>query len=212
MSQCEEIKDRISDYLEGILESGEKLNFEQHCKECLECNSILKGMRVLSVHLNKLEKIKTSDSFQAVLKSRLRLEVEQESITIIDKIILFFQTKTLSAVGYSLAALLFFAYLSYDVYYHLGNETIQPVSSSATQSPSQELLTIIPDQKPIVFDQGKTIEQYYFILEEVQDKDLVRNNKWDNSESNSRFEQQWPFQTDVDRNQFLQTNLQTVTF
>ena len=207
---CEDIKGRISDYLDWTFHSKEKLNFEQHCKECVECNSVLNRMRKLSYHLNNLEKVKTSDSFQAVLRSRLRREVEHESETIIGKIVLFIQSKTAPALGYSLAAVLFLAYLSYDVYHHrFGNENTQPVSSSITQTLPQELLTIIPDQKPIVLDQVKSTEQLYFILEEVKKEDIFKNTEWSHSESINRFEQQQPLQTDANRNR---TNLQAVTF
>ncbi len=206
---CEDVKSRISDYLDRTLDSREKLSFEQHCKECVECNSVLNRMKELSHHLNNLEKVKTSDSFQAVLRSRLRRELEHESETIIGKIFLFFQSKTTPALGYSLAAVLFLVYLSYDVYHHFGNENIQHVS---TQNSPQKLLTIIPDQKPIVLDQEQSTEQLYYILEEVKEKDILKDSEWNHSESIKRYKQQRPLQTVADKNRILQTNLLTVTF
>jgi len=211
LSKCEDITSRISDYLEGALDNGEKLNLEQHCKTCVECYSVLNRMGELSHHLQNLEKVKTSDSFQAVLRSRLRKELEHESETIIDKIVLFFQSKTTPALGYSLAVVLFFAYISYDIYHH-SNENRQPFSSSVSPTTLQELRTIIPDQKPIVLDQEKSTEKLIYILEKVKEKDILKDSEWSHAKSIKRFEQQLPLKTDGNRNRILLTNLQTVTF
>lgn len=210
MSFCEYFKDKISDFLEGALSKEENLKMEEHSAGCLECSSILNRTKELNYRLRNLEQVNTSNSFEAVLRSSIRKELEHESESFIDKLAVYFPMNKKQAFSFSLAALLFIAYVSYDIYHHFGSD--KQFDNSIVQTQTQELQTIIPDREPIVRVQDKGKEQIYFILEQVNEQDILKQKGWNHSENIQLLEQHYNQPTNVAGGGTLQTNLQQVSF
>ena len=210
MVSCEYFKDKISEYIEGTLPKEDKNSVEQHSKNCSDCNSLLHRLRDLNTSLHNLEPVKTSDLFQAVLRSKLRKEIEYESETVFDKIVVFFQVYKMPAFGFSLAALLFITYISYDLYRHYENENTSTLTSSVLPTPTQELPTTVPDLKPFVREQDKSKE--YFILEEVSEKDILKEEGWSHIDNIRLLDQSNILHSGVTRRGVAQANLQMVSF
>ena len=210
MVSCEYFKDKISDWLEGALPQEDKNSVELHSKNCSDCNSLLHRMKELNASLHNLEPVKTSDLFQAVLRSKLRKEIEYESETVFDKIAAFFQVNKMPAFGFSLAALLFITYISYDLYRHYENENTSPLTSSVLPTPTQELPTTVPDLEPFVREQDKSKE--YFILEEVSEKDILKEEGWSHIDNIRLLDQSNILHSVVTRSGVVQANLQKVSF
>ena len=54
---CDQIEARLSDYLEGMLQTPERKAFEAHAENCVECKPLVASVRSLLVELRSMEEI-----------------------------------------------------------------------------------------------------------------------------------------------------------
>lgn len=74
MKKCKRFKKLISDYIEGALKGTDKSSFENHLEECIDCAETVSRVDKLSTKLKKLKQIQTSEDFDTVLHTRIRIE------------------------------------------------------------------------------------------------------------------------------------------
>jgi anti-sigma factor RsiW len=54
---CEQIEERLSDYLDGLMPAGERLDFEAHANSCASCAPLLASVSDLLHNLQSLEAV-----------------------------------------------------------------------------------------------------------------------------------------------------------
>jgi hypothetical protein len=54
---CDQIEARLSDYLEGLLQTSERAAFEAHVKDCAECTPLLASMTSLLSEMHGMEQL-----------------------------------------------------------------------------------------------------------------------------------------------------------
>lgn len=74
MKKCKRFKKLISDYIEGALNSTERTSFESHLKDCVNCAETVSDVERVTNRMKHLNKIKTSEDFDTVLHTRIRIE------------------------------------------------------------------------------------------------------------------------------------------
>ncbi|MBD3290463.1 hypothetical protein GF337_16785 [candidate division KSB1 bacterium] len=74
MKKCKRFKRLISDYIEGALNVTDKTSFESHLQDCVNCADTVSRVTKLSTRMKKLKHIKTSEDFNTVLHTRIRIE------------------------------------------------------------------------------------------------------------------------------------------
>ena len=75
MNPCERFQEAIFDFLDGELDVVRKRELEHHLKTCSVCASFLEEIRRLRSDLKHLTPVKTSESFQVLLRERIRREI-----------------------------------------------------------------------------------------------------------------------------------------
>lgn len=76
MAECYNFSKKISQYLDNELSKAEKIQFERHREECLSCRKKFSEIQTLVNYMHKMPAKKTSESFNVVLRSRLRKELK----------------------------------------------------------------------------------------------------------------------------------------
>lgn len=71
MMNCDKAKELLSDYLDGILEPGQKEQIDQFLKTDEECNELFEQARLIKVQFNKLPKVYASEKFDSNLRERI---------------------------------------------------------------------------------------------------------------------------------------------
>jgi hypothetical protein len=79
MADCYKLMKKYTHFLDGDLQGAEKEKFEQHLGSCPECGRRLGQTREIVKNLSALSKYKTSPTFEIVLRSKLRSELNKRS-------------------------------------------------------------------------------------------------------------------------------------
>jgi hypothetical protein len=74
--ECEGLKERFSDYLDGILPAEERTLLEEHLKSCERCRESLAGLRKTIGHVRDLEEIEPPLWLTGKVMAKIRAEAE----------------------------------------------------------------------------------------------------------------------------------------
>lgn len=74
MKNCERFVGLLSDYADSSMASAEKSEFAAHLKECAECRSAAEGVVNLRRNLRRLPVLQTSQDFETILRTRIKLD------------------------------------------------------------------------------------------------------------------------------------------
>jgi len=74
MSRCKRFKKMVSDYIEENLLQKDKKLFEEHLDDCPGCYETVDGVKKLKHSLTKLSTIRTSEDFDTILRTRIKIE------------------------------------------------------------------------------------------------------------------------------------------
>lgn len=75
MKNCKWFEKFFSDYIDGQLDSKMILDLESHLKDCPNCMEIIQRMKKIGKNLQNLPRLKTSNDFETVLRTRIRVEM-----------------------------------------------------------------------------------------------------------------------------------------
>ncbi|RMF57245.1 MAG: hypothetical protein D6748_11580, partial [Calditrichaeota bacterium] len=79
MSECDKLRDRLSDYVDGELSAGLKEELEIHLQVCTDCQETLHRYRAVCYSLKTLPSITTSPDFERQLHLRIQRMSQQNS-------------------------------------------------------------------------------------------------------------------------------------
>lgn len=144
MSSCERVMNNMSAYVEGTVSGEDFAWFEDHLDSCPGCEAAVARMRTLGVRLRSLESVKTSESFQVVLRSRIRREIEAQPESFLDRMAAFFRVSGAPAYGLSVLTLLLFSYVSFDIYTHMTEESNAASTANSVVVPLTKEIETIP--------------------------------------------------------------------
>jgi anti-sigma factor RsiW len=74
MMKCSRAQEYISEYIDGILESGREETLRNHLEACAECRAFLGDFRTISGEAQNLEKLLPPDDVWLNIRARLREE------------------------------------------------------------------------------------------------------------------------------------------
>jgi hypothetical protein len=74
MKNCERFTELFSDYAENTLASAEKRELDVHLQQCSDCRSAANGVVNLRRNLHRLSAIQTSQDFETILRTRIKLD------------------------------------------------------------------------------------------------------------------------------------------
>jgi len=77
MDNCYKYQKYINDFIDNDIDSAREKQLEEHIKVCSSCNQFLKKSRLLKHSLGTLPRYKTSTTFEIVLRSRLKKEINK---------------------------------------------------------------------------------------------------------------------------------------
>ena len=144
MINCDKFVSLITDYLDGTLGEQEKAEFNEHLLACKNCAPVFQRIKILRQHLKKLPSLKTSSTFEVVLRSRLRRELgRNRNWNWISN-----PWAKVSVVGLSAAALFLVAFVSLNYFFTSNNEQristneVNPIGSQASQVEEQVFFVI----------------------------------------------------------------------
>ena len=79
MTPCERFKDKIFDLIDQELEGSIRDQVLQHIRECPLCEQFYENLSSLKKELRQMKPVKAPDSFQVVLRERIRREMAHKS-------------------------------------------------------------------------------------------------------------------------------------
>jgi anti-sigma factor RsiW len=79
MTPCERFKDKIFDLIDQELDGPMREQVLQHIKECSLCEQFYHNLSSLKQGLSQMKPVKAPDSFQIVLRDRIRREMAHKS-------------------------------------------------------------------------------------------------------------------------------------
>lgn len=74
MECCKGFEEKIFDYVDDLVPAPKRKEIENHLNECSPCSQVVKQTKSLRHQLRSLPTHQTSDDFQTVLRTRIRLE------------------------------------------------------------------------------------------------------------------------------------------
>lgn len=75
MTPCERFKDKIFDFIDQELDDASRAEIQQHIDNCPLCAKFYQGLRSLKQGLKQMKPVEAPDSFQIVLRERIRHEM-----------------------------------------------------------------------------------------------------------------------------------------
>jgi len=159
MTNCDKFLSLYTEYLDGTLSGQSKSEFDGHLKQCADCTAILRRLTALQVRLKELPAVRTSDAFHILLRSRIRRELETQTLR--QKVFSYFQTYRIPAYGISVAMLLLISFATYSYFQQNPKETM-PTNLVNSQSTGNQAGAVIVQQQD-----GKIKERIHFILDEL---------------------------------------------
>ncbi|MFI3230815.1 MAG: zf-HC2 domain-containing protein [bacterium] len=128
MLKCEEVLDKMSDYIDNYLPENEKIEFENHMKTCKACEKEFDDLEKIILKLKHIEDLEPPE----YLKDSIMMRIKQEEKTSKNNIIVFKRYSSL------VATLLVFVVGGYIVNY---NNALEPKSSVKLVQPSNSTST-----------------------------------------------------------------------
>jgi len=74
MPECKSFQEKIFDYVDGLLPTGDRKDVVRHLEECLDCSEIYENVTKVRWQLRNLNSIKVSPDFETVLRTRISME------------------------------------------------------------------------------------------------------------------------------------------
>ncbi len=74
MSNCKRIKAIVSEYIEQDLTREQQRMVEAHLSDCKTCDEVIERVKDLRTKLHTLAQLKTSEDFETILRTRIRIE------------------------------------------------------------------------------------------------------------------------------------------
>lgn len=176
MTNCDKFVPLYTEYLDGTLSESSRSEFDQHLQKCSECAATLQHMKSLTAQLRQLSPVRTSNAFHIILRSRIRQELEKE--TVVERIVNLFRVYRWPAFATGIAALLLI-FFSYRTLFQ--TETIP--------EPNQPLA--VQKEQPARFSpklpgHPQPVEDVYFVIDKFQIEDLLPPGEEINSENLGR--------------------------
>lgn len=78
MDNCYQYEELISDYIENLLDSNSRQQFDNHQKKCSPCARKTNNIKVLHNSLTTLPVKEVSSDFDSMLRARIRIENKRE--------------------------------------------------------------------------------------------------------------------------------------
>ncbi len=128
MLKCEEVLDKMSDYIDNYLPENEKIEFENHMKTCKSCEKEFDDLEKIILKLKHIEDREPPE----YLKDSIMMRIKQEEKTSKNNIIVFKRYSSL------VATLLVFVIGAYIANY---NNALEPKSSVKLVQPSSNTTT-----------------------------------------------------------------------
>jgi len=79
MAICYKYQKFINDYIDNDIDTARKKELEEHMKNCSSCHENFKSAKLLKKSLASLPRYKTSPTFDIVLRSKLKKEINKSS-------------------------------------------------------------------------------------------------------------------------------------
>jgi len=79
MAICYKYQKYINDYIDNDIDAARKIELEEHMKNCSSCQENLKNAKLLKKSLASLPRYRTSPTFDIVLRSKLKKEINKSS-------------------------------------------------------------------------------------------------------------------------------------
>jgi anti-sigma factor RsiW len=162
MISCDQFTSLISDYLDGFLSGERKKQFEEHLLRCESCKATFQRVKLLQKHLRALPRVHTSSTFEAVLHSRIRRELERESF--LERLLLKLTGRRAPAYGLALASLAAVSILAFNLFFQT-----RPTGQATRPATSASSMAVLPaNQAKTVAKAASTVEEHVrYILDEV---------------------------------------------
>ena len=74
--KCEEVQEKFSDYIEGVLPHEERVLIEEHLRSCPGCKRALSDLKKTIEYVQTLEEVEPPPGFTQKVMARIRLEAE----------------------------------------------------------------------------------------------------------------------------------------
>ena len=162
MISCDRFTSLISDYLDGFLNGENKKAFEEHLLGCEACRATFQRVKLVQKHLRELPAIHTSSTFDVVLRSRIRRELERESF--FERLLLKLIGSRTPAYGLALASLALVSFLAFNLFFQT-----QSNRQALTPSRSTSAMVTLPaaQSKAVAKAASRVEERVRYILDEV---------------------------------------------
>ncbi len=162
MISCDQFTSLITDYLDGFLSGERKKQFEEHLLGCHTCKTTFQRVKLVRRHLQELPHIHTSSTFEVVLRSRIRRELERENF--FERLLLKLSGNRAPAYGLALVSLAAVSILAFNLFFqtHSATQALRPVTSKSVlvSLPS-------PQQSKSAVQTPPVEERVRYILDEV---------------------------------------------
>ncbi len=162
MISCDRFTSLISDYLDGFLSGENKKAFEEHLLSCKACRATFQRVKLVQKHLHELPEIHTSSTFDVVLRSRIRRELERESF--FERFLLKLTGSRTPAYGLALASLALISFLAFNLFFQT-----QPNQQASTPARATSTMAVLPSAqtKAVARTASRVEEHVRYILDEV---------------------------------------------
>lgn len=162
MISCEQFSSLITDYLDGFLGGKKRKQFEEHLMACESCQAKMQQIKLVQKQLREMPLVHTSPTFNIVLKSRLRQELERESF--FEHIVnILFSTKA-PAYGLAVLSLLFVSIFAVNRFFST-NSTEKIAANFSSQA---RVVAPIASQSMAVAKKKPLVEEHVrYVLDEV---------------------------------------------
>ncbi len=181
MISCDQFSSLITDYLDGFLRGKKKSEFEEHLLACESCRAKMQRVEFVRKQLQEMSLVHASPTFDIVLKSRMRQELEREGF--FEHIAnALFLTKA-PAYGLAVLSLLFVSFFAVNQFFLTGTSK-QPAVHSHIMAASPEVAhsLAIAKKKPVVE------EHVRYVLDEVPVSQTSQTHLGINSASLSEYQ------------------------
>lgn len=177
MPNCDKFVFLYTNYLDGRLPVKLKSEFDQHIHSCQECAQSLRRMRALKGHLHGLAPVKTSDAFHIILRSRIRQELEKETIP--GKIINYFRIYRWPAFATSFAVIILITFFSYSTVFQpeLNNQITSQSSKNIESESSVPTHVVTPSPGVFLVVEQAEKERLFNKREQLDSRTFERNRK-----------------------------------
>jgi len=170
MISCDQFSSLITDYLDGFLGGKKKSQFEGHLMACESCRAKMQRVKFVQKQLREMPLVHASPTFDIVLKSRIRQELERESFfeRIVDSL---FSTKA-PAYGLAVLSLLFISFFVVNQFFFTGISKQQVARSH----PQVEANLSGTDHSTVEVTRKPVVEEHVrYVLDEVSVSQTTQN-------------------------------------